>query len=68
MTFVGPGGDAIRAMGNKSEAKRIMSEAGVPVVPGYHGSDQSEQRSVGKRGWDRGPSRGAEEVGGVRQR
>ena len=54
VTFVGPGGDAIRAMGNKSEAKRIMSEAGVPVVPGYHGSDQSEQR------W-RGGERGGEQ-------
>lgn len=48
VTFVGPGGDAIRAMGNKSEAKRIMSEAGVPVVPGYHGEDQSDMR------WGRG--------------
>ncbi|HEY6597904.1 MAG TPA: biotin carboxylase N-terminal domain-containing protein, partial [Pseudomonadales bacterium] len=34
-TFVGPSADAIRAMGSKIEAKRIVSEAGAPVVPGY---------------------------------
>ena len=27
-------------MGSKSAAKRIMGEAGVPLVPGYHGDDQ----------------------------
>jgi 3-methylcrotonyl-CoA carboxylase alpha subunit len=41
--FVGPPAAAIRAMGDKSEAKRIMSAAEVPVVPGYHGADQDEQ-------------------------
>ncbi|MEL6735828.1 MAG: biotin carboxylase N-terminal domain-containing protein, partial [Pseudomonadota bacterium] len=40
MVFVGPPPDAIRAMGLKDRAKEIMSEAGVPVVPGYHGSNQ----------------------------
>lgn len=40
--FIGPPSSAIRAMGNKSEAKIIMSAAGVPVVPGYHGEDQDE--------------------------
>jgi 3-methylcrotonyl-CoA carboxylase alpha subunit len=39
--FVGPPEAAIEAMGSKSAAKTIMSEAGVAVVPGYHGSDQS---------------------------
>ena len=38
--FVGPPPDAIRAMGSKVNAKRIMSEAGVPLVPGYHEDDQ----------------------------
>ncbi|KAJ2591268.1 hypothetical protein EV177_008908, partial [Coemansia sp. RSA 1804] len=38
--FIGPPGAAIRAMGSKSESKRIMQEAGVPVVPGYHGENQ----------------------------
>ncbi|KEJ89412.1 acetyl/propionyl/methylcrotonyl-CoA carboxylase subunit alpha [Sulfitobacter donghicola] len=41
LTFIGPSADAIRAMGLKDAAKALMIEAGVPVVPGYHGSDQS---------------------------
>lgn len=40
--FVGPPASAIEAMGSKSAAKRIMEEAGVPLVPGYHGDDQQE--------------------------
>lgn len=40
ITFIGPPGSAIRAMGSKSESKRIMVDAGVPVVPGYHKEDQ----------------------------
>ena len=32
--------------GDKSEAKALMNKAGVPVVPGYHGADQSNDRSV----------------------
>ena len=40
ITFVGPPAAAIRAMGLKDEAKRIMEEAGVPVVPGYRGDNQ----------------------------
>lgn len=39
--FVGPPASAIRAMGDKIESKTIMEKAGVPVVPGYHGADQS---------------------------
>jgi 3-methylcrotonyl-CoA carboxylase alpha subunit len=42
--FIGPPASAIDAMGSKSASKRIMSEANVPVVPGYHGEDQSVQR------------------------
>lgn len=41
LVFIGPSPQAIRAMGGKSEAKALMAEAGVPVVPGYHGTDQS---------------------------
>ena len=40
--FVGPPVSAIAAMGSKSAAKAIMDEAGVPLVPGYHGSEQDE--------------------------
>jgi 3-methylcrotonyl-CoA carboxylase alpha subunit len=44
IAFIGPPPAAIRAMGSKSAAKRIMEEAGVPLVPGYHGEDQSPER------------------------
>jgi acetyl-CoA carboxylase biotin carboxylase subunit len=42
--FVGPPASAIRAMGLKDRAKALMSEAGVAVVPGYLGEDQSAER------------------------
>ncbi|MEM6897517.1 MAG: biotin carboxylase N-terminal domain-containing protein [Pseudomonadota bacterium] len=42
LIFVGPSAAAIRAMGLKDAAKKLMEEAGVPVVPGYHGADQSD--------------------------
>jgi 3-methylcrotonyl-CoA carboxylase alpha subunit len=41
LVFIGPPASAIRAMGGKSEAKALMAGAGVPLVPGYHGADQS---------------------------
>lgn len=40
--FIGPPASAIKAMGDKAEAKRIMAAASVPLVPGYHEEDQSE--------------------------
>ena len=39
--FIGPPTGAIEAMGSKSAAKEIMSHASVPLVPGYHGDDQT---------------------------
>ncbi len=42
VVFIGPPPDAIEAMGLKSESKRLMEKAGVPLVPGYHGVDQDE--------------------------
>ncbi|WP_454253054.1 ATP-binding protein [Pseudomonas sp. Marseille-Q7302] len=41
LVFVGPPAAAILAMGSKSAAKALMTDAGVPLVPGYHGEDQS---------------------------
>jgi len=41
ITFVGPPASAIEAMGSKIEAKRLMGDAGVPLVPGFHGAGQS---------------------------
>jgi len=44
IVFIGPPESSIIAMGSKSAAKSIMSDAGVPVVPGYHGEDQSLEK------------------------
>jgi 3-methylcrotonyl-CoA carboxylase alpha subunit len=43
IVFIGPPAASIRAMGSKSEAKKIMEKARVPLVPGYHGDDQSPE-------------------------
>ena len=40
VVFIGPPPAAIRAMGSKSAAKALMERAGVPLVPGYHGTEQ----------------------------
>ena len=53
LTFIGPSAASIRAMGLKDAAKRLMEQAGVPVVPGYHGEAQeivilaSKAREIG---------------------
>ncbi len=44
IVFIGPTTEAIAAMGNKSQAKKIMHEAQVPLLPGYHGEDQSPDK------------------------
>nr|ANJ04671.1 methylcrotonoyl-CoA carboxylase subunit alpha [Nilaparvata lugens] len=44
LIFIGPPASAIRKMGVKSTSKMIMESAGVPVIPGYHGEDQSESK------------------------
>ena len=41
LTFIGPPASAIAAMGSKSAAKALMARAGVPLVPGYHGQDNT---------------------------
>ncbi|CAG7853726.1 Methylcrotonoyl-CoA carboxylase subunit alpha, mitochondrial Short=MCCase subunit alpha; AltName: Full=3-methylcrotonyl-CoA carboxylase 1; AltName: Full=3-methylcrotonyl-CoA carboxylase biotin-containing subunit; AltName: Full=3-methylcrotonyl-CoA:carbon dioxide ligase subunit alpha; Flags: Precursor [Serendipita indica DSM 11827] len=43
ITFIGPPVTAITSMASKSESKDIMIAAGVPCVPGYHGSNQDPQ-------------------------
>jgi 3-methylcrotonyl-CoA carboxylase alpha subunit len=43
IVFVGPPPAAIRAMGLKDAAKTLVASAGVPVVPGYHGSRQEPE-------------------------
>lgn len=42
VTFIGPPESAIEDMGSKSASKRIMTKAGVPCVPGYHGDEQDD--------------------------
>ncbi|MCF7927383.1 MAG: acetyl-CoA carboxylase biotin carboxylase subunit [Candidatus Izimaplasma sp.] len=52
--FIGPSGDVIHKMGNKSHARKLMEEAGVPVVPGSDGAVASlkEAREIaGKIGY-----------------
>ncbi|WP_330925381.1 acetyl/propionyl/methylcrotonyl-CoA carboxylase subunit alpha [Candidatus Sororendozoicomonas aggregata] len=44
--FVGPPVAAIASMGSKSQAKAIMAKAGVPLIPGYHGDDQTDQTLI----------------------
>ena len=54
LIFIGPPAPAIAAMGSKVTAKALMAAAGVPVVPGYHGADQSPDRlaqEAARIGW-----------------
>ncbi len=44
IVFVGPPVEAILRMGSKSEARRLMAAAGVPVLPGYDGDEQTTER------------------------
>ncbi|MFC7703436.1 acetyl/propionyl/methylcrotonyl-CoA carboxylase subunit alpha [Plastorhodobacter daqingensis] len=47
LVFIGPSAEAIRAMGLKDAAKALMTRAGVPVVPGYHGENQDPGHLAG---------------------
>ncbi|MFB0915098.1 MAG: biotin carboxylase N-terminal domain-containing protein, partial [Burkholderiaceae bacterium] len=40
LVFIGPKPASIQAMGLKAGSKRLMAQAGVPLVPGYHGDNQ----------------------------
>ncbi|MBK9055518.1 MAG: acetyl/propionyl/methylcrotonyl-CoA carboxylase subunit alpha [Chloroflexi bacterium] len=44
LTFIGPTPEAIELMGNKRAAKEQMAAVGVPIIPGYGGPDQSDER------------------------
>jgi geranyl-CoA carboxylase alpha subunit len=41
LVFIGPSAESIRSMGNKREAKVLMEQAGVPVIPGARGPAQA---------------------------
>ena len=54
LVWIGPPPAAIRAMGLKDAAKRLMADAGVPTTPGYLGDDQSPEvlaREAAAIGW-----------------
>ncbi|MBP6013869.1 MAG: ATP-grasp domain-containing protein [Alphaproteobacteria bacterium] len=54
LVWIGPSPAAIRAMGDKGNAKEIARKAGVPVIPGYDGDDQSGAKLLAeakKIGW-----------------
>lgn len=40
--FIGPAASSIEAIGDKASAKALLSDSAVPLVPGYHGEDQSD--------------------------
>ena len=46
LIFIGPTATAMELMGNKRAAKEQMAEVGVPVIPGYGGPDQTDERFV----------------------
>jgi 3-methylcrotonyl-CoA carboxylase alpha subunit len=46
LVFVGPPADAIQLMGDKISARRAMSAAGVPVVPGFEGSGEEDEATL----------------------
>ncbi|MDA9993769.1 ATP-grasp domain-containing protein [Burkholderiales bacterium] len=46
--FIGPSSRVIQAMGLKSSAKVIVEKAGVPLLPGFHGEDQSDKTLSGE--------------------
>ena len=44
LIFVGPDYKAIEIMGAKDAAKKAMANAGIPIVPGYHGKIQTDEK------------------------
>ena len=43
LVLIGPKAETIEAMGSKARAKALMQQANVPLIPGYHGDDQSDR-------------------------
>ncbi len=48
LVFIGPPAKVISAMGSKAEAKRLMQEADIPTLPGYHGDQQEADELTAK--------------------
>jgi len=47
LTFIGPTADQIRVMGDKAAARRAMTEAGVPIIPGSPGPVEDPDEALG---------------------
>ena len=58
LAFIGPSGDVIRMMGNKSAARELMQKHNVPVVPGSDGAVETAQAGPGDRRKNRLPCAG----------
>src|SRR5256884_7127637 len=50
VTFIGPGPEAMRLLGNKIAAKRLAEQAGVPIVPGYLGGEHEDDALLARAG------------------
>ncbi|HXI13274.1 MAG TPA: biotin carboxylase N-terminal domain-containing protein [Thermoanaerobaculia bacterium] len=50
IVFIGPGADVIELMGSKSASRQLMTRLGVPVVPGYDGEEQGQDRMTEEAG------------------
>ncbi|HPG31818.1 MAG TPA: biotin carboxylase N-terminal domain-containing protein, partial [bacterium] len=48
LIFVGPSADSIRRLGDKISCKALALQAGLPLVPGYQGDDQTVPRLIGE--------------------
>jgi 3-methylcrotonyl-CoA carboxylase alpha subunit/geranyl-CoA carboxylase alpha subunit len=46
LTWIGPPAEVIRTVGSKSRAKKLAQVRGIPCLPGYHGTVQSDERLV----------------------
>ena len=42
LLFIGPQAETMTLMGDKIESKKSMEELGIPIIPGYHGDDQTD--------------------------
>jgi acetyl/propionyl-CoA carboxylase alpha subunit len=47
VTWIGPSPDSIRTLGDKVQARKLMQEAGVPVVPGSEEATSAAARGIG---------------------
>jgi len=49
LTFIGPNPEALRLSGSKTESRRAMRQAGVPVIPGFHPAEGESEQEICER-------------------